>query len=84
MAPERLFEGLSRQRLQHRPQRVHHRCPLQIHPEMVIEVLTALFQKRDDTAVGPGSAQQRQHREHQQIRQRIPLALRPPRIGNVS
>jgi hypothetical protein len=42
---------------------------------VVIEVLPALFQKRDDTAVGPGSAQQRQHCEQQQIRQRIPFAL---------
>ena len=48
-----------------------------------IEMPTPLRQEGDDTAVGPGPAQQRQYREHQQIRQRIPLALRPPRVGNV-
>lgn len=84
MAPERLlFEGLGRQRLQHRPQRVHHRRPLQVYPEVGIEVLPPLLQEGDDAAIRPGPAQQRQYREQQQIRQRIPLALRPPRVRNV-
>ena len=38
----------------HRPQRVHRRRSLQGHSEMVIEVLPALLQKRDDAAVGLG------------------------------
>ena len=51
MAPECVFESSGRQRLQHRPQRVHRRRSLQGHSEMVIEVLPALLQKRDDAAV---------------------------------
>jgi hypothetical protein len=59
MAPERLFKSLGRQQLEHRPQRVHRRRPLQGHAEVVIEVLPALLQEGDDTAVGSGPAQQR-------------------------
>ena len=83
MASERVFKGLGVQRLEHGAQGVHHRRPLQVDPEVVIEVLPTVLQEGDDAAVRPGPAQQGQHREHQQIRQRIPLALRPPRVGNI-
>ena len=77
------FEVAPIQRLEHRPQRVDGRSPLQIDAEMPVEVVPALLQESDDPAIGPGTAQQRQHREHQQMRQRIPLALSPPWIWNL-
>jgi hypothetical protein len=83
VAPERLFEVLGVQGLEHRPQRVHHRSPFQIHPEVSIEEHPALLQEGDDAAVGLRPAQQRQHREHQKMRQRIALALRSPRVRYV-
>jgi hypothetical protein len=83
MTAEGRFEIPGVQGLKDRPQRVESRSPLKMYAKTPIEVVPALLQERDDAAIGPGTAQQRQHREHQQMRQRITLALAPPWIRDL-
>ncbi len=81
---ERPFQGGAVEVLQHGVQGVDRRRPPQGEAEQRVEHLPALLQEDGDAAVRGRAGQQRQHREQQQRRQRIALALRAPRIGNLA
>jgi len=83
VGPQHLFEIDGIKPVQHMAQRVQGRRPLQTDAEMPVEVITPLIEKGNDAPVGPGAAQQRKNRGHQKVRQRIALALRTARIGNI-
>ena len=78
---EGAFQGGGIQGLQQIAQRVQRRSPLQRHAEIAVQQIEALIQEGDDA---PVRLRPTQHREQQQIRQRIALALGAPRIGNLS
>ncbi len=84
MAAKSLFQGVAINGLQDGAQRIERRRPFQRAAEQRVEDDPALLQEGDDAAVGGRPGQQRQHGEQQEGRQRIALALRAPRIGNLA
>jgi hypothetical protein len=65
-------------------QRVERRRAAEAGAEGVVQALTMDADKGDDALIRTRPGQDRKDGEEQQVRQGVPFALRPPRIGDVA
>ena len=72
------------ERYQQIAQRVERRRAAEAGAEDVVQALTMDADEGDDALIRARPGQDREDREEQQVRQGVPFALRPPRIGDVA
>ena len=83
MAPEGCFQLLRVERQEQVAQRVDRRRAAQARAEGPVEPVAVDAQEGDDAAVGGRAREHGQHREQQQVGERIAPALRAARVGDL-